>query len=1192
MESSFRSIWTYTLLALVVLALSVGAFAQGGQGELTGQVTDTTGALVAGVELKLTQNATGEVRTTVTTSAGTYNFPALPIVGTYTLEIAAKGFKSVKIRDIVASVGQTTTRDIKLEVGAATEQVTVEAGAQMVQTEDTALSENIDRRVWQDMPLEDRSSNSFIGLLPGAEPAANAMLATDRGAAVNGTRSGAGNYMVEGFDNNDQGLGGAGAIGTGPGGANTSISPDAIEEYRVIDSTPNAEYGKAGGFVADTVLKGGTNQWHGSLFEYNRIQALAANSFFSNLAGDTDHLVRNQFGGSVGGPIIKDRTFFYFTVEEQRLRVSSALSVNTVSQDFINFVNTGAFAAFMESGTPSNSNSTTGGECFNVLGTACPGAFSTNPGVVSNAALGPIYSQETTQMPIPYCVTGARNCSNAAPAPAGGVPGGGLYTHFVAPINYPVNVYGTVNISQPETLNQTRYSTKVDHRLTSKDQLSGTYLYDNSPSTTLYGGNNVFGPTLYNNAKAQNAGVTWSHTFSPTILNQARMSYTRNTSNFPGDPRVQGMPSTVTAFDSPAFGIGNASNLPQFFTENLFTYKDDLSVTKGKHNFKGGAEYRRTRNGSSFDAYKYGYNVDYDIEDVLTDATFSNNLENVPGVVPTIFGAGATAPVYGSMYFTIASLNPTNGELPVYYRGYRANEAAAYIQDSWRVTSRLTANLGLRWEYFGPPHNFQPGLDGNFYTGSPILQTNPGNNPFWLPATSTYYAAFATGVDQQKNHDIWNKDLINYGPRVGFAYDVLGNQKAVVRGGFGINYDRMYNNIFENIRFNPPFFAAAELGAFSPGGVPITNALASGLVTNPFQGRSTFFGLPLTPELRAMDQNLKTAYYEQVHFGVQYQLTKDIVLESNYVGTFGHQLIGVIGRNNYDGQFVGLDSTPINPNYGAINFRTNCCDSNYHGWQTTLRKRFSNGLQFNVNYTYAKAMDDLSDAFTGKATSGAYPSDSENPHFDYGPADYDVRNRIVGSFVYDLPWMKSNRWIGGWNLSGIVSWQNGANFSIFNSGVDSNGDGVLNDRANYIGSGKITNAINHNIGPWRGYLPGNNADGSNPAFAFLNTAALPCPASVNMGLWCQGAALGQMMRNTLVGPSFFNTDFGVKKTFKLTERMGLRFEANFFNLFNHPNFQTPENNQADGNFGQSTATYSNQQSGGPRITQLAARFDF
>ena len=329
MESAFRNTWTYILLAFMLLALCAGAFAQGGVGQLTGQVTDTTGAVVSGIQVKLINSATGETRTAVTTAAGTYNFPALPIVGTYTLEVAAKGFKTVKVQNIVATVGQITTRDVKLEIGTATEEVPVEAGAQLVQTQDSALSQDIDRRVWQDMPLEDRSQNEFIGLVAGAEPAANAMLGTDRGAAVNGTRSGTGNYMVDGFDNNDQGLGGAGSIGTGPGGANTTISPDAIQEYRVIDNVPPAEYGKAGGFVTDTVLKSGTNQWHGSLFEYTRIQALAANSFFSNYSGEQDHLIRNQFGGSIGGPIIKDKTFFFFTTEAQRLRISSPLSVNT-----------------------------------------------------------------------------------------------------------------------------------------------------------------------------------------------------------------------------------------------------------------------------------------------------------------------------------------------------------------------------------------------------------------------------------------------------------------------------------------------------------------------------------------------------------------------------------------------------------------------------------------------------------------------------------------------------------------------------------------------------------------------------------------------------------------------------------------------------------------------------------------------
>jgi len=562
---------------------------------------------------------------------------------------------------------------------------------------------------------------------------------------------------------------------------------------------------------------------------------------------------------------------------------------------------------------------------------------------------------------------------------------------------------------------------------------------------------------------------------------------------------------------------------------------------------------------------------------VLTDATFTNNWENYY----------THGPYFGSMYAGFASVNPTTGQLPVYYRGFRANEVGLYVQDDWRISSRLTVNAGLRWEYFGPPANFRPGLDANFYQGVPVAQPNPGTNPFWPATTNGYYAGFATGAVQQRNHDLWNKDLNNFGPRFGFSYDALGNQKMVVRGGFGINYDRIYNNVFENIRFNPPFFAIGELGGLSTG-VPIDNNLAPALVTYPYTGTSTFVtGPKLTPSIRAMDQDLVTPYYEQAHLGVQYQIARDFVWETNYVGTFGHKLTDIEGRNIYDGRnSAGVDHSLINPNYGNISFRTNCCDSNYHGLQTTLRKRFTSGVEFNANYTYSKAMDDVSDAFTTKNVGGAaYPTDSMNPHLDYGPADFNVKHRIVGSFVYDLPFAKSNRWIGGWNVSGIVSWQSGSDFSVHDSAVDSNKDSQFNDRANYIGPGTISNAYHTSGEPWRGYL-------DTTQWAMLNTPALPCPASVNDGLWCQGKALGQMERNTLVGPRFFNTDLGVKKTFKVTEASALRLEANFFNIFNHPNFQAPDGNLADGTFGQSTATFNNTQSGGPRITQLTIRFDF
>jgi hypothetical protein len=418
-----------------------------------------------------------------------------------------------------------------------------------------------------------------------------------------------------------------------------------------------------------------------------------------------------------------------------------------------------------------------------------------------------------------------------------------------------------------------------------------------------------------------------------------------------------------------------------------------------------------------------------------------------------------------------------------------------------------------------------------------------------------------------------------------------------VHAGFGINYDRIYNNLFENIRFNPPFFADGLLGPFSGNATVITPAQTTALVTYPFTGTSTFAGAGLTPSLRDMDENLVTPYYEQAHIGVQYQLGKDFVLESNYVGTFGHKLIGLLNPNSFNGEYAaGQDPTLINPNYSSIDLRTNCCDSNYHAWQTTVRKRFSSGLQFNVNYTFSKAMDDVSDAFFGKGNAASFPTDSLNPHFDYGPADFDVKHRVVASFVYNLPFAKENRWLGGWLVSGIVSLQSGTPFSIYNSTVDSNADGDYNDRAVYIGSGTLTSDIHHNVSPATGYLTGDSqTDGSNPSWGMLNgshSTDVACPATVNIGLWCEGKALGQTERNTLFGPGYFNTDLGFGKAFKVTENSKLTLQGNFFNIFNHPNFELPDGNLNDvGTFGKSTATFA-PGPGGARVTQLSLRFDF
>ncbi len=1193
-----RAFARFTLASAIVLALfSVSVWGQGGTGALAGTVTDAQGAVIANAKLELTNSATGEKESQTTTGAGTYRFAPLSIVGTYTLIAEAPGFKRYQVSGIIVSVGTVVNRNIQLEVGASGETVNVEATAQLVQTTESQVSQLVDSRVWAAIPLETRTQNTFINLLAGVVPDDQA--GSTRGAAVNGARGGTGNFLVEGFDNNDQGQGGRGAP-VGPGGAIASISPEAIQEYRVITNSFNAEYGKGGGFVNDTVLKSGTNSYHGSLFWYNRVQALAANDFFSNREGVKDALVRNQGGGSFGGPLIKDKTFFYGSVEIHRLRQSTPLTATATTQEFLDFVNSGAFQTFIESDPNGMCNNQAYLDSFlgdGSLGSGgaaapCAGAFA------NSGTIGPITGGLLATQPFPLATSNFTNVGaglytggtildcldfNAA-CTQSGVPGADLLV-------YPVPVYGDVTVINPGFLNENRFSGKVDHRISDKDQISGTYLFQDADSGTSFDGSDTtIGTAFINPNRTQLAGITWTHTFSPTVVNQARVSYLRHRSDFPNLPGLEDIPSIVTGIDPLGVGLGMTSNLPQFFTDNQFLYKDDISFVRGKHTFKAGGEYRRTRNGSSFEAIKNGLFLPHGVEELLTDGFFGDEADLA------IIGI----PFFGGWTFAQASVNPQNGERPIYYRGYRANEFAFYFQDEWRASNRLTFNLGLRWEYFGVPHNFISGLDSNYFFGSgstPIGVVT--SNPFY-PNNNPISAMVFNGDFELRDSEVWAKDKNNFAPRVGLAWDVFGTGKFVVRSGFGIGYDRIWNNLFENIRFNAPLFSFATVGAFG-NGIPAGPLSTPGLFANPFTPTETAgFNNPAfnpAPSPRHMDENLETAYYESANLGIQWEFAKDFALESNYIVNLGRQLHGVIDINTYNGRlgcpssgsrasvcvpaFLAGDiatstfsTRRVKTTLAGDNFRTNFAKSNYHALQLIVRKRFSHGLQFNANYTYAKALDDISDAFNARA--GLRPTDNENPQLDYGNADFDIRHRFVLSSYYELPFFKGNNLLGGWGISGVVSVQGGVPIALFNSSTgsgDTNRDGYATDRLAFLGSGSLNTS----------------RTGDSPADGYFDTSLFgnfACPASENFGIWCNST----MRRGGLTGPGFRNADLGVQKKFKVTEKVAVQFQANFFNVFNHPNFLLRTANRNSGTFGRSLSTFGDN--GGHRITQLALRIDF
>ena len=1135
-------------LGLVTSVLApLPAAAQAGLGSLAGTVSDSSHAVVNGATVTLRNPGMNFERQVVTSNTGAYRFVALPVGDGWTLKVSAPGFKTVEMKGMSTSVGITLAMDVTLTVGATVDTVEVSAAAnvEQVQTETAAVSQLIDSEIWQSSPLEDRTQNAFVTLTAGATPDSG----TGRGASVDGARTGTGNFLVDGMDNNDQGQGGAGALGGG--GAVTTISPDAIQEYRVISHNLPAEYGRSGGFATDTVLKSGTSHWHGSLFEYNRVQKLAADSWFSKQAGITDHLVRNQFGGSFGGPLYKDRTFFYATYEGHRRRQASPVTGTTTTQDFLDYVKSGSFEKFMEGTADQNPSAGVIGLCPAYLGTTCPGALP------HSATLGPVFQKLLAAEPTAFPVS-----SNEASPVAQG-----LYTYGA--VTYPVNVYSTTTRSVSDALNQNRGSFKLDHKLTEKDQISAVYLIDQFDDTNSAGaqGGSIFGPPGINFGGAQNFSINWTHTFNPTLLNLFRAGYLRHVSNFDA-PATHGVPYIATANDPMNAGFSEYSGFPQYFTENEFLYSDSITKTFPKHTFKAGFQYIRTRNGSSFYNDIYGTLLPWDLENMLTDGTLYDEFE------PLIGGASL-----GSLYYASGSIDPSTKELPDPYRGFRANELSTYIQDDWKPTPRLTLNLGIRWDYFGPPHNFKKGFDSDVYFGAWGTPTPNGNE--FMPNTP-----FAGGLQGaqfiQKDHDIWNKDMGAIAPRFGFSYDVFGNGKMALRGGYGIGFDRLYNNVYENLRFNPPRFADNLVG-YGGNGEPAGALLQPGVYNSPFDANLLLLQYQGKPTPRHIDQRLKDAYYEQFNFGVQYELKQGYVLETNYVGTLGRRLVGLDNINTYAGRTAGginpdtgkkNSTTRITTLFGSDNFRTNGFTSNYNGLQASLRKGYANGLQFLANYTYSKSLDQISDVFTQRNGSTG-PQNPYHWEYDYGPADFDMKHNFVLTLNYQSQWKKNNRLLGGWGISPIVRMQSGTPFSPYDSSGSYNPlkDGRPGtNRTVYVGQGSPKNAITHSQSPATGYLkPISSGDYFGP---------YTCPAGE---LWCEPP----VGRNTLNGPSYANVDLGVLKHIQTWEHQGFTFEANFFNLFNHPNFDNPVANYNDSNYGKSLKI-----NGDPRITQLSLRYDF
>ena len=1133
MDSVRRSFRSLALSAALVSGFSLAtlapsAWAQTDTGQIAGTVTDPSGAVVGNATITIKNLGTAATRVEHTANAGTYLATGLA-PAQYEVKVEAAGFTS-SISQVEVTVGGHATLDAKLTVGSGSTEVQVVAqGGAQVNTETQELSQVVDREQIQQLPSLTRNPYDFVAISGNISAGDNTTQASQAntsenvatrgvGFNINGQRSSGTEILLDGVEN----------ISVFGDGVGIKVPVDGVQEYRVVTSNFEPQYGRASGGVVNVTTVAGTNKFHGSAWEFNRLSDYTSNTVQLAQEGQPKGVyTRNQFGFSIGGPVLKDKLFFFGTTEWTRVR-SSAVQLAAVP--------TPQYLAL----APANIRSyfgKYGAQTFNFLNTY------TNTQLGTPAADGAPATLGVPNLPAGTPILGVT--SYTAP----GNSGGGV----------PQNTYNILG--------------RVDYNISEASHVFFRYV-DYSEIDTI--GSNFASPysqyDVGQSYKNQAYLLSASHIFNPNIVENTKLSFSRLDNSYTYDTTLQNTPTLVLSVNAQVPGTGTYIQFPGFYDfnpangglpyggpQNTSQINEDVNILKGKHAMQFGTQLINIQSNNAYGAYAQ---ANEQLGNSRTGGLAALGTGNLFEFQAAVNPAGALPcvrnPYTGALTQTTGCSVNLPATAPTFARSNRFGDWSVYGQDAFKVTSRFTFNYGLRYEYYGVQHNNNRNLDSNFYYGD-------GNLDAEGIRTGQVYTTPNSPIG-----GLWKPSYGTVSPRVGFAYDLSGDGKASLRGGFGVSYERNFGNVTFNVIQNPPNYAVVVLNSTAANPIPVTNSNSG-----PLAGATGSVPLPPT-SLRNVDQNIRTSQTQFYSLAVERQVAPSAVVSLQYTGARGLHLYDIKNINGLGSGNALLGDplvdangnyalTRLNDQYSNTNNRGSAGDSYYQG--VNVQFQASNlhhtGLNITANYTFAHATDDLSTTFSESSNEFSLGyTNPFNPAFDHGNSDLDIRHRLVLAPVYQTPWFTNSHstWKSaafGWQVTGIYTVRSGTPFSYYDSTYNASGYNY----ARYAPAGGVIPKHSFTSIP-----SGQNGGGSNtytvgnlPAADSYYNQAWSNETNGNIQVSDWGAyPSNETSRNAFRGPGAYNLDAAVSKTIPIHEQINLIFRAEGFDVTNHHNLYLQE----------------------------------